>query len=156
MSFHFCIFILLLFFICWCSSFTFSFRHDPSPFRRLSSGFYTHFVLSAQPIAKWFATLSFSTIPLFSYSERYGFEWAFFTHKRFLPSDIFRTTCFQQGFSGSQQLFLEICRASYWSSKHRPGPSVCLIYSNPQYFYILNLYLYMSTLQKFYLWWKIW
>ena len=28
--------------------------------------------------------------------------------------------------------FLEIFRASYWSSKHRPGPSVCLIHSNPQ------------------------
>ena len=30
--------------------------------------------------------------------------------------------------------FLESCRASYWSSKHRPGPSVCLIHSNPQSF----------------------
>ena len=27
----------------------------------------------------------FSTIPLSSYCERYGFEWAFFTHRRFLP-----------------------------------------------------------------------
>ena len=27
----------------------------------------------------------FSTIPLSSYRERYGFEWAFFTHRRFLP-----------------------------------------------------------------------
>ena len=30
--------------------------------------------------------------------------------------------------------FLEIFRASYWSSKHRPGPPVCLIHSNPQSF----------------------
>ena len=37
-----------------------------------------------------------------------------------------------QRFPGSQQFFLEVCRASYWSSKHRPSPSVCLIYSNPQ------------------------
>ena len=49
-----------------------------------------------------------------------------------LLPDIFGTTCFYQGFPGSRQLFLEICRASYWSSKHRPGPSVCLILSNPQ------------------------
>ena len=49
-----------------------------------------------------------------------------------LLPDIFGTTCFYQGFPGSRQLFLEICRASYWSSKHRPGPSVCLIHSNPQ------------------------
>ena len=68
-----------------CCSFTFSFRRHPSPFRGLSPGFYTHFILSAQPIAEWFATLSFSTIPLSSYRERYGFEWAFFTHRRFLP-----------------------------------------------------------------------
>ena len=80
-----------LIFICWCSSFccsssfTFAFRRHPSPFRGLSPGFYTHFILSAQPIAEWFATLSFSTIPLSSYRERYGFEWAFFTHRRFLP-----------------------------------------------------------------------
>ena len=24
------------------------------------------------------------------------------------------------------------CRASYWSSKNRPSPSICLIHSNPQ------------------------
>ena len=60
-------------------------RHHPSPFRWLSPSFYTHFVLLAQSIAEWFATLSFLTIPLSSYRERYGFEWAFFTHRRFLP-----------------------------------------------------------------------
>ena len=47
---------------------------------------------------------------------------------------IFGTTCFYQGFPESQQLFLEICRASYWSSKHLPGPSVWLIHSNPRSF----------------------
>ena len=82
---HFLIIISFLIFICRCSSFTFAFRHHPSPFRGLSPGFYTHFILSAQPIAEWFAKLSFSTIPLSSYLERYGFEWAFFTHRRFLP-----------------------------------------------------------------------
>ena len=51
-----------------------------------------------------------------------------------LLPDIFGTTCFYQGLPGSQQFFLEVCRASYWSSKHRPGPSVCLIHSNPQSF----------------------
>ena len=77
--------LLLLFFICRCSSFKFSFRHHPSRFRGLSPGFYIHFVLSAQPIAEWFATLSFSTIPLSSYPERYGLERAFFTYRHFLP-----------------------------------------------------------------------
>ena len=62
---------------------------------------------------------------------------------RFLPTgvfyftllpDIFGTTCFYQGFPGSRQLFFEVCRASYWSLKHRPGLTVCLIRSNPQSF----------------------
>ena len=51
-----------------------------------------------------------------------------------LLPNIFGTTCFYQGFPRSRQLFLEICRASYRSSKHRPSPSVCLIHSNPQSF----------------------
>ena len=55
---------------------------------------------------------------------------AFFTLRSF--ADIFDSTCVYQGFPGSRQFFLEVCRASYWSSKHRPGPSVCLIHSNPQ------------------------
>ena len=33
---------------------------------------------------------------------------------------------------GAGSYFFESCRASYWSLKHRPGPSVCLIHSNPQ------------------------
>ena len=73
--------------------------------------------------------------------------------------DIFGTTCFYQGLPGSPQFFLEVCRASYWSSKHRPGPSVCLwikqtdgpglCFEDPQSLYILNLYSYMSIFQKF-------
>ena len=55
-----------------------------------------------------------------------------------LLPDIFGTTCFYQGFPGSRQLFLESCRASYWSLKHRPGSSVCLIHSNPQSFIHLS------------------
>ena len=64
-------------------------------------------------------------------------SWQIFTHRHFLPytpSQHFGTTCFYQGFPGSRQLFFEIRRASYWSSKHRPGPSLCLIHSNPQSF----------------------
>ena len=69
----------------------------------------------------------------------------------FGTSQHFGTACSYQGFPGSRQLFLEICRASYWSSKHRPG-------SGPIHnlLYILNLYLYLSILQKIYLWWKFW
>ena len=91
-----CIFILLLMFFILFLIFIllsfvdflhshFAFRHHPSPFRGLSPGFYTHFILSAQPIAEWFATLSISTILLSSYRKRYGFEWTFFIHRHFLP-----------------------------------------------------------------------
>ena len=51
-----------------------------------------------------------------------------------LLPDIFGTTCFYQGFPGSRKLFLEICRTSYWSSKQKPAPSVCLIHGNSQSF----------------------
>ena len=138
----FLVFILLFFFICWCSSFTFSFRHHPSPFCGLSPGFYTHFILSSQLIVEWFAAGSFSTIPLSSYRALQFwvgifYPQAFFTLRSF--NDIL--TCVYQGFPGNRHFFLEVCRASYWSSKDTPGPSVCLIYSNPQSLYPITPFL---------------
>ena len=57
----------------------------------------------------------------------------------FLPTGVFYLTLLHwhfpyihQGLTGGRQLFLEVFRALYWSSKHRPGPSVSLIHSNPQ------------------------
>ena len=55
---------------------------------------------------------------------------AFFTLRCF--TNTFDSTCIYQGLPGSWQFFPEVCRASYWSSKHIPGPSVCLIHSNPK------------------------
>ena len=78
-SFHYWSSFCCCIFICRFSLFTFSFRRHPS------QGFYTHFIISAQPIAEWSVTLSFSTIPLSSCRKRCGLEWGFFTHKRFLP-----------------------------------------------------------------------
>ena len=67
-----------------------------------------------------------------------------------LLPDIFCTTCFYQGFPGSRQLFFEICRTSYWSLKHRPGPSVCLINSYPQSFIHLKfVFIYVSIAKVF-------
>ena len=78
---------------------------------------------------------------------------AFFTF--ILLSNIFGTTCIYQGLPRSWQFFLEVCRTLYWSLKHSPGPSVWFtVILNP--LYILNLYLYMSILQKLYLWSKLW
>ena len=59
----------------------------------------------------------------------------------FLPTGVFYLTllpnilvepAFIKVSLGAGSYFLESCRASYWSSKHRPSPSVCLIHSNPQ------------------------
>ena len=63
--------------------------------------------------------------------------------KHFLPTGVFLPYAPSRHFKAfprSRQLFLEICRASYWSLKHRLGPSVYLIHSNPQLLCILNLY----------------
>ena len=94
---------------------------------------------------------TFDCLFFFNYHEHYGFERAFFTHRRFLPfapSQHFQTTCFYQGILGSQQLFLEICRASYWSSKQRPGPSACLIHRNPQSFIHLKFVFIHANIAK--------
>ena len=125
LHFHFWSSFCCCIFICRFSSF---------PFHGLSPGFYTHFILSAQPIAEWFATPSFPTILISSYRERYGFEWAFFTHTLFYQHFWLIPRLLRLPWEPAVlpwRTFLA-CRASYWSSIHRPGPSVCLIHSNPQ------------------------
>ena len=140
---------------CYCSSFVnvlhSHFLFDIITFRGLSPGFYTHLILSVQPIAEWFATLSFSAILLSSYRERYGFEWAFFTHRRFylmLLPKIFGTTCYHQGLPGSRQFFLEVCRT--WSDARNTDPAHLFVWLTVIHnlLYNLDLYLYMSILQK--------
>ena len=61
---------------------------------------------------------------------------AFFTLHSFPTNlhipDILTRPAFIKFSLGAGSYFFESCRTSYWSSKHRPGPSVCLIHSNPQ------------------------
>ena len=59
--------------------------------------------------------------------------------------DIFGTICFYHGLSESQHFFVEVCRASCWSSKHRPSPSVCLSHNNPQIEYGGRFYLWFTA-----------
>ena len=98
----FLIFILLLFFISFPGSFTVS----PALHPGFSGPWRPPPALSSTPT-------TFDCLFFFIYRERYGFEWAFFTHRRFLPyapsrhfwhSQHFGTTCFYQGFTGSWQL----------------------------------------------------
>ena len=91
---------------------------------------------------------------LSSYCKRYGFEWAICTHRPFLsyaPSkhfwhilDILIQPAFIKVVLGAGSYFHESCRASYWSSKHRPSSSVYLIHSNPQSFIHLK-FLFMHV-----------
>ena len=53
-------------------------------------------------------------------------------------SDILAQAAFIKVSLGAASYFLESCKASYWSSKHRPGLSVCLIHSNSQSFIHLS------------------
>ena len=56
----------------------------------------------------------------------------------FLLSGVFYfklLPAFFSGFPGRDQFNLKVCRASCWSSKHSPGPTICLNHSNPQKFY---------------------
>ena len=46
--------------------------------------------------------------------------------------DILAQPAFIKVLLGVGSYFLESCRTSCWSSKHRSGPSVCLIHRNPQ------------------------
>ena len=132
---------LILFFISFPGYFTMS----PALHPRFSGPWRPPTALTSTPA-------TFDCLFFFIYSERYGFEWAFFTHRLLyltLLRNIFGTTCFYQGLPGSQQFFLEVCRAAYSFLKHRPGPSVCFWFTvihNP--LYILNLYLCMSIFQK--------
>ena len=73
-----------------------------------------------------------------SHLECYGFERVFFY------SQVFFTLHSPAGFKdslGSRQFNLKISRASCSSSKHSPGLTICLNYSNPQKSYAGRFYL---------------
>ena len=101
------IFLLLLFFICRCFLFTFSFPHHPSPFRRLSPGIKTYFVLSAQPIAELFMTLLLFNRSVIFLPRVPPFWVGIFYPQAFFTLHSFPTFWYNllyQGFTGSRQL----------------------------------------------------
>ena len=127
-----CIFICRCFSFCWCCIFIWF----PGYFA-ISPALHPGFSDPSRSQLSW----ALSSSPI---RECYGFEWAFFTHRRFLPytpsrhfwhiPNILAQPAFIKVSLEVGSYFLESCRASYWSSKHRPSPSACLIHSNPQYF----------------------
>ena len=147
--------LLLLFFIYRCSSFTFSFGHHPSPFRGLSPGFETHFVLSAQPIAEWFATLSFFDHSIIFLPRALQFWVGIFYPLAFFILCSFLTFLAQPAFIkaslGAGSYSLKV------SGLHTDPQNTDLAHLFVWFtvihniLYILRLYSYMSILQKFYL-----
>ena len=156
-------YISFFIFICWCSSFHFAVVPSFVVVSSFVDFLHSHFIcfLTSSLILPWtiteFLHPFYTFIPaqrrvihdtfIFSHSDIFlpralwfcvgvSYPQAFFTLCSF--TDIL--TCVYQGFPGSRQFFLEVCRASYWSSKyrpspsskHRPSPSVCLIHSNSQ------------------------
>ena len=72
------------------------------------------------------------------YRKCWEFERAFFILRGFLPCT---PSCCFQGFPGSGQFNLKVSRVSCWSSKHCPGPAICLNHSDQQKFYTGRFYL---------------
>ena len=94
---------------------------------------------------QWMSSAALSSTPttfdclfFFIYRERYSLEWAFFTHRLFLPytpfqhfwhiPDILEQSVFIKVSLGAGSYFLESCRTSYWSSKHRPSKHLSFVF----------------------------
>ena len=64
---------------------SFTFQHHPSPFCGLSPGFYTHFILSAQPITEWLRYFHFQLFWYLLTASATVLIGPFYTHGHFLP-----------------------------------------------------------------------
>ena len=125
------IFICRRFSFCWCcifNRFPVYFAMSPALHLGFREGFHELWALP------WLLSIGFS----FSSTAS-----ATVLSEHFLPTGIFYLTllpdilpqpAFIKVSQGAGSYFLESCRTSYWSSKHRPDRSVCLIHSNPQSF----------------------
>ena len=98
---------------------------------------------------------TFDCLFFFIYCECYGFEWTFFTHRRFLPYTpsqhfwhipvIFGITCFYQDFTGSRELLFWKLQGFIRILETKPSRSVCLIHSNPHSSIHLNfVFMYIN------------
>ena len=97
------IFICQYFSFCWCCIFTWFLGYFTMSLA-LHPGFSDPW---RSPPALSATRTTFDCLFFFIYRECYGFEWAFFIHRRFLPytpSQHFGATCFYQSFTGSRHL----------------------------------------------------
>ena len=88
--------------------------------------------------------ITFDCLFFFIYFECYGFEWAFFTQRYFLPYTpswpFWHIPTFWHNLLLSRfhwepaAIFWKVAGLHSDPGKHRPVPCVCLIHSDPQYF----------------------
>ena len=95
---------------------------------------------------------SFDCLFFFIYCEHYGFHWAFFT----LFLNILAQPAFIKASVGAGSYSLKF--AGLHTDPRNTDPTHLIVWFTVIHnlLYILNLYLYMLILQKFYLWWKLW
>ena len=86
---------------------------------------------------------AFDCLFFFIYREHYGFEWAFFTHRRFLP--------YAPSWQFWHNMLLSLKFAGPHTDPRNTDPAHLFIWSTvfQNLLYILNLYLSMLILQKF-------
>ena len=122
---------------------------------------------------------TFYCLLFFIYCERYGFEWAFFTHRHFLPFapsqhfwHIPNILAHSQHFGIFPTFWHNLLLSGFYWESAVPFLKVAGLHTDPRntdldhlfvwftvirnLLYILSLYLCMSILQKFYLRWKLW
>ena len=88
------------------------------------------------------------------YRECYGFEWVFFILHSF-PT-FWHNLLLSRFHWEPTATFLKV--AGLHTDPQNKDPAHLFVWFTVIHnlLYILNLYLYMSILQKFYLWWKLW
>ena len=146
-----CIFICRCFSFCWYCIFiwfTDYFAMSPAFHPGFSDPLRSPPALSSTPN-------TFNCLLFFIYSERYGFERTFFTHRRFLPyifSNILVQPSFIKASLGAGSCSLKV--AGLHTDPRNTDPAHLFVWFTVIYnlLYILSLYLCMSILQKFYLW----
>ena len=103
---------------------------------------------------------TFDCLFFFIYRKCYGFEWAFFYLQAFFTLHSFPTVWHNllllRFYWESAVTFLKV--AGLHTDPQNTDPAHLFVWFTVIHnlLYILNLYLYMSILQKFYLWWKLW
>ena len=156
------ILLLLLFFICRFSLFAFSFQHHPWTIARFLDPFCTFSPAHRRVICDTFI-FNHSVIFLpraLRFWVGIFYPQAIFTLRSFptflAHSRHFGTTCFYQGFAGSRQLLSGKLRDFILILKTQIRSIWLWFTVTHNLLYILTLYLCISILQRFYLWWKLW